>query len=1280
MMKMKKAMRGISFLLCLGFFAVMASNNVWAKDPQNIEEYCSAVNSLKGEIESEAKGYEDCTEVSNSLKSISQWVNQCNNSKQAYNQHKQKYESYVKPKETAEEQAQKLLDDFCSKYKKQKDYYSQCTTGKLEGTDSSEYYNNLQSAIKAKQQVQSAYSANIQGMKNEEASAFNAWKFMESLKKNISKEVKQCKKDDKNATKTDEKANKACGGKSLEQLEAETKSCADSKACNDAIKTYNKCKEALDKANSAAAAACSANEIYIKTGDKGSCKPKDEVNKEYCSITPFEVEEVGSGMAFSIDKKTISEAGTYKGNGEKGDQYCDYSKIKSLCSQYGMKWDSGRKTCIGSYEKTEDEEAKERQNAAIAAMCAGGDQAACAQMKENEAAAKKAEEDAAKKAKQDAAKAKQNAINKNANDLASLKAALATAQSRCVASGGTEDGGCASSDEDVCAQLDKEACGSIAELKQKIKEAEQKVENDRVAQTNYDSALADYQDCLKENNNDEAKCAAEKQTLEVAADKIGVLGDVDGVGGAGGFDETSADQLEAETRAAAGKGDTRCSGASLTGTVRGTFGIFDYLACKITTVVADVRVIVYIIAGFGMIAFAYSAIIGKMNWKQLANIGIGLFILSMTTSVIEYFAYNGKTGSLPYGSYLPNGHALISGSGDLGSAMDCSESNTEACPDAQLAELKNKADSSSFGWSDLKSALSSARDAVNTATSAYSSVKNTVETTVNAVSNIKDAIENGGNIIDIAATVGTNIENISRSVGTTSAYLAQAGSNLSNSIQDAQMTNEQRAYVDQARKEYEKMAKKCGTNCDNSKCNSAEKQSCLNLKGIVDQYTTSVDQWLNDEGRGGGATILAGIQQTTKAINEGAGVTRDVQSAKNQGEAQGDRLGLGGDLSSLLGLGYAISEGANSGSDYVNKVSDMDYRSQETKNEQAAAEALAKALQICSSKGGTYDANTKKCTKGGTEIDLVTGAEITTTKNADGSTTQVTVVKKDNGSTVTHKTVTNADGSTSDIVVTQNADGSSTTTITENGKTTTYEKDANGNTKLNGVSDKQRECIEDKGGQWVDGQCINETRVSQSEIDCKAEGGTYKDNKCSNPKKAKCTKEGGTWEANGANSKCIELSPEEKCTREEKIYDANTKKCLTKEEECKVRGSDWKWENNDCVANASGMIEDIQNKEKERVAAIEEKMRKCKDEGKICQLKFNAGIVGSTDYKLNVSITSESYECVEKTQEQKANEDLTATYAEKCKAKGCYWIVDNWGNVKGCFKNANGTGESCPVN
>ena len=47
--------------------------------------------------------------------------------------------------------------------------------------------------------------------------------------------------------------------------------------------------------------------------------------------------------------------------------------------------------------------------------------------------------------------------------------------------------------------------------------------------------------------------------------------------------------------------------------------------------------LVYIFAGFGLIAFAWMAIFGKISWKWFANISIGLFLVAVTGMFISYF-------------------------------------------------------------------------------------------------------------------------------------------------------------------------------------------------------------------------------------------------------------------------------------------------------------------------------------------------------------------------------------------------------------------------------------------------------------------------------------------------------------------------------------------------------------------------------------------------------------------------------------------------------------------
>ena len=81
-------------------------------------------------------------------------------------------------------------------------------------------------------------------------------------------------------------------------------------------------------------------------------------------------------------------------------------------------------------------------------------------------------------------------------------------------------------------------------------------------------------------------------------------------------------------------------------------GIFKTIACKITTTLFDIRKIVYVLAGFGLIAFTFAAIFNKISFKHLSSIALSLFLLSMMTPFIEYFTSPDGSKTLTYGHYL----------------------------------------------------------------------------------------------------------------------------------------------------------------------------------------------------------------------------------------------------------------------------------------------------------------------------------------------------------------------------------------------------------------------------------------------------------------------------------------------------------------------------------------------------------------------------------------------------------------------------------------------------
>ena len=73
--------------------------------------------------------------------------------------------------------------------------------------------------------------------------------------------------------------------------------------------------------------------------------------------------------------------------------------------------------------------------------------------------------------------------------------------------------------------------------------------------------------------------------------------------------------------------------------------------------IKNLRPLIFILAGFGLIGFAFGAIFGKISWKWFANIAIGLFLVANVGLFIDYFASkSGAKGTysekLGYGKYL----------------------------------------------------------------------------------------------------------------------------------------------------------------------------------------------------------------------------------------------------------------------------------------------------------------------------------------------------------------------------------------------------------------------------------------------------------------------------------------------------------------------------------------------------------------------------------------------------------------------------------------------------
>ena len=500
---------------------------------------------------------------------------------------------------------------------------------------------------------------------------------------------------------------------------------------------------------------------------------------------------------------------------------------------------------------------------------------------------------------------------------------------------------------------------------------------------------------------DEDEAAAEYMAERDAQEaSIAAADDADGI-----IEQAKEDLAEAQSNA-----PKMCSADEIGGNV------FLLIACKATTTLADLRVIAYIISGFGMVALAYAAIFGKMNWKHLANIGIGLFLLSMMTPFIEYFT-TGKDNTLRFGKYLPAGFSDIQGSD--GQVTDCDEEN---CPEHMLGDVVVTGKKEKWSLKDLKGSITAGLNAVRNASDMYKAAKSTVSNVKSAVSNMTAQIKSGGGgldgIINAAGAVANATGTIVNSGQVLANNIATNAGNLSNNIRDAGSTNAAREARAEYQEQYDKLSKKCNA----GNCSEQEKKYMEQMEETINNNKTGVNKWLENDGAGGGSTILSGINKVGNIANNASNSVKNVANAANEGQS----IGGDGALGKILGVGFGVGTAVTEGMDTAEQSKQngmFDFRSDATKREEQA-----KAEEEAFKKTSGYVKNTQTTADGKKVETLGDGSVRTTSK--DGKT--VTTVNKD-GTTTTTK-----DGTT----VVKSPDGSRTVTDSAGNKVT---YDAKGN-------------------------------------------------------------------------------------------------------------------------------------------------------------------------------------------------------------------------------------------
>ncbi len=106
--------------------------------------------------------------------------------------------------------------------------------------------------------------------------------------------------------------------------------------------------------------------------------------------------------------------------------------------------------------------------------------------------------------------------------------------------------------------------------------------------------------------------------------------------------------------------------------------VFEKVRNKAASSLKDIKLVVYILAGFGLIGFSFMAIFNKISWKWFANIAISLFLLSVMGLFIDDFTGTSKHADmLDFGNYLSGDGSMDGTGGDIGGGSVPPEENND---------------------------------------------------------------------------------------------------------------------------------------------------------------------------------------------------------------------------------------------------------------------------------------------------------------------------------------------------------------------------------------------------------------------------------------------------------------------------------------------------------------------------------------------------------------------------------------------------------------------------
>ena len=68
----------------------------------------------------------------------------------------------------------------------------------------------------------------------------------------------------------------------------------------------------------------------------------------------------------------------------------------------------------------------------------------------------------------------------------------------------------------------------------------------------------------------------------------------------------------------------------------GSKDAFSIVLTRMVTTFRNVRSVIFVVGGFGLVGLAFAAIFGKVKWAWLAALAVGLAIVAIAGAVVDY--------------------------------------------------------------------------------------------------------------------------------------------------------------------------------------------------------------------------------------------------------------------------------------------------------------------------------------------------------------------------------------------------------------------------------------------------------------------------------------------------------------------------------------------------------------------------------------------------------------------------------------------------------------------